>query len=277
MARKPPLSVRLETPDRAWVESRAQALGIPVNQVMREAVAALRLTKEGTQQVTQLLSGPAPAAPANPRTPPSGACPEVLTLDQTGRVLACWLPRTHEGPHLDPRRPAIEWMPSTITREQAAELLAPPPPVCVFCHEENVAAEWFPLFAGYACPPCLIGWGRAVAHMSADEIIRPDTLVRLRHLVPRLSAELGPGAGPDRRLCAHADQDGQGSHWLEPGEVCPRVVHPCRATGPTILGDPACTYPEDHDGAHSWQDAIQASEDVMPPRVARFLNDGRPE
>jgi hypothetical protein len=26
-----------------------------------------------------------------------------------------------------------------------------------------------------------------------------------------------------RRLCCHADQDGRGMHWLEPGEVCPGV------------------------------------------------------
>jgi hypothetical protein len=24
-----------------------------------------------------------------------------------------------------------------------------------------------------------------------------------------------------RRFCAHADQDGEGAHWLEPGEDCP--------------------------------------------------------
>jgi len=25
-----------------------------------------------------------------------------------------------------------------------------------------------------------------------------------------------------RRLCAHADEEGQGAHWLEPGETCDR-------------------------------------------------------
>lgn len=28
-----------------------------------------------------------------------------------------------------------------------------------------------------------------------------------------------------RRLCAHADLDGAGMHWLEPGETCPRQVN----------------------------------------------------
>lgn len=26
-----------------------------------------------------------------------------------------------------------------------------------------------------------------------------------------------------RRLCAHADLDGAGMHWLEPGDTCPRA------------------------------------------------------
>lgn len=26
---------------------------------------------------------------------------------------------------------------------------------------------------------------------------------------------------PRRRLCAHADDDGRGMHWLEPGQRCP--------------------------------------------------------
>lgn len=27
-----------------------------------------------------------------------------------------------------------------------------------------------------------------------------------------------------RRLCAHADQDGEGMHWLAPGEQCPHAA-----------------------------------------------------
>jgi hypothetical protein len=29
----------------------------------------------------------------------------------------------------------------------------------------------------------------------------------------------------DRILCAHADQHGEGAHWLAPGEVCADVEH----------------------------------------------------
>jgi hypothetical protein len=29
-----------------------------------------------------------------------------------------------------------------------------------------------------------------------------------------------------RVLCAHADLDGAGMHWLEPGQSCPRVAGP---------------------------------------------------
>jgi hypothetical protein len=29
----------------------------------------------------------------------------------------------------------------------------------------------------------------------------------------------------DRILCAHADQNGEGAHWLAPGEVCADVEH----------------------------------------------------
>jgi hypothetical protein len=30
--------------------------------------------------------------------------------------------------------------------------------------------------------------------------------------------------GGNRRRCAHADLDGAGMHWLEPGETCPRAA-----------------------------------------------------
>jgi hypothetical protein len=30
--------------------------------------------------------------------------------------------------------------------------------------------------------------------------------------------------GNRRRLCAHADQNGQGMHWLTPGQQCPAGV-----------------------------------------------------
>lgn len=35
---------------------------------------------------------------------------------------------------------------------------------------------------------------------------------------------------PARSLCAHADDDGDGMHWLEPGEVCEHMVDPQPAT-----------------------------------------------
>jgi hypothetical protein len=34
-----------------------------------------------------------------------------------------------------------------------------------------------------------------------------------------------------RRLCAHADLDGAGMHWLEPGETCPRLAQCGGCTG----------------------------------------------
>ena len=47
------------------------------------------------------------------------------------------------------------------------------------------------------------------------------------------AADSQPGAAKaysatHRRLCAHADQDGQGAHWLEPGEACTQP-HDCDA------------------------------------------------
>jgi hypothetical protein len=38
---------------------------------------------------------------------------------------------------------------------------------------------------------------------------------------PCCCREPEPGQSAQRILCAHADQDGQGAHWLEPGETCP--------------------------------------------------------
>ena len=40
-------------------------------------------------------------------------------------------------------------------------------------------------------------------------------------------------ARAQRILCAHADQDGKGAHWLEPGEKCPDA--PGRATDRAAL------------------------------------------
>ena len=34
------------------------------------------------------------------------------------------------------------------------------------------------------------------------------------------------GAKGQRRLCAHADEDGRGMHWLAPGERCSRAARP---------------------------------------------------
>jgi hypothetical protein len=34
-------------------------------------------------------------------------------------------------------------------------------------------------------------------------------------------ANVGEKPFGGRRLCAHAYLDGEGAHWLEPGEVCP--------------------------------------------------------
>ena len=45
-----------------------------------------------------------------------------------------------------------------------------------------------------------------------------------------------------RWLCAHADQNGEGMHWLEPGEVCP-LARRCEAAHPD---DPSpCEGPGD--------------------------------
>jgi len=41
----------------------------------------------------------------------------------------------------------------------------------------------------------------------------------------------GRGTG-SRILCAHADQDGRGSDWLEPGERCPLGAAPERDREP---------------------------------------------
>lgn len=52
-------------------------------------------------------------------------------------------------------------------------------------------------------------------------------------------AGAGSRGATHRRLCAHADEDGQGAHWLEPGQTCDRPraadllesegLHPLRA------------------------------------------------
>jgi hypothetical protein len=43
-------------------------------------------------------------------------------------------------------------------------------------------------------------------------------------------------AGPRRRLCAHADADGHGMHWLAPGQTCPAArAATSEPTGPADL------------------------------------------
>jgi hypothetical protein len=37
-----------------------------------------------------------------------------------------------------------------------------------------------------------------------------------------------------RRLCAHADQDGRGMHWLNAGEACPATAHEYTVTVPRM-------------------------------------------
>jgi hypothetical protein len=52
-------------------------------------------------------------------------------------------------------------------------------------------------------------------------------IIALTQRVEFLETLLAAPAPPRRargRLCAHADQDGEGMHWLEEGERCGRVV-----------------------------------------------------
>ena len=53
----------------------------------------------------------------------------------------------------------------------------------------------------------------AIQHFTKDIDHTQDVIAtRLARILTRV---------PQRRLCAHADQDGAGMHWLEPGENCP--------------------------------------------------------
>ncbi len=60
------------------------------------------------------------------------------------------------------------------------------------------------------------------------------------------AGEADPGAAKahaatHRVLCAHADQDGQGMHWLQPGETC-AAPGPGQAGRGMLAPDPAATY-----------------------------------
>lgn len=46
-------------------------------------------------------------------------------------------------------------------------------------------------------------------------------IIGMEDVARRLADRLAPmEAAAGRRLCAHAEYDGEGMHWLEPGEVC---------------------------------------------------------
>lgn len=52
-----------------------------------------------------------------------------------------------------------------------------------------------------------------------DATTTPDALCE--HGEPARYCRKFHDDAPERRLCAHADQNGEGAHWLEPGERCP--------------------------------------------------------
>jgi hypothetical protein len=65
----------------------------------------------------------------------------------------------------------------------------------------------------------LDGWAAELS------LTAPGAVVRVSE-PPARDGQPGPGAataGPPSggsRLCAHADRDGQGAHWLRPGQTC---------------------------------------------------------
>jgi hypothetical protein len=71
----------------------------------------------------------------------------------------------------------------------------------------RLVAIWLTVFG------LLVG-GLMLAHHYAPAGARRHGVLRRRVLMPR-------------RLCAHADQDGRGAHWLQPGERCARMTR-CR-------------------------------------------------
>jgi hypothetical protein len=88
--------------------------------------------------------------------------------------------------------------------------------VCAYCHRARQALEPCcdrPDHAGrLVCADSHDCLGVILGQLHESEARLPG-----RVLVTRPEAA-------DRRLCAHADYDGEGMHWLEPGEVCPRAA-----------------------------------------------------
>lgn len=79
-------------------------------------------------------------------------------------------------------------------------------------------------------------------------------------------------------LCAHADEGGQGAHWLAPGEKCPRVAAGAAGRSPAISGSADdVTEPVSQQLAVS-SEAERFTADITRRALwARDYNDGRPE
>lgn len=69
--------------------------------------------------------------------------------------------------------------------------------------------------------PHLDNWASELGLSGPDAVVRasePPATTAQSHTTPRQAAAQPPFGGA--RLCAHADRDGQGAHWLPPGQTC---------------------------------------------------------
>jgi hypothetical protein len=93
-------------------------------------------------------------------------------------------------------------------------------PACAYCHR-----------AGQLLEPCCDRAEHARRLVCADAHECLGVVLGLLHESDARLAGPVPVAAPaaGRRLCAHAGQDGEGMHWLQPGEVCARAAEPGEA------------------------------------------------
>jgi hypothetical protein len=103
----------------------------------------------------------------------------------------------------------VSWLPGrTLTRNEAITAMV----IANIVGDRGVGLAEDPIW------PHLDGWAGELGLSAADAVARISE-------PPTPASPAAPGnrtAGPPggARLCAHADRDGQGAHWLQPGATC---------------------------------------------------------
>lgn len=106
-----------------------------------------------------------------------------------------------------------------------ARYACPTPDVCGFCHGLNEHAESTSDEMPHTVP-CIWGCGylaESEADLNDHELSCPADrdVVEAIEVDPVSWSVRTLRRGGGRRLCAHADDNEQGMHWLNPGEHCP--------------------------------------------------------